>query len=90
MPVQPHTKFSHGAHVSLMHCEDCHALNPKADYEAQFKTFTWASETGVSNFKSIELPNCARCHAEKKVRNDCGLCHEYHRSPSLKEIAVLK
>jgi hypothetical protein len=88
--VQVHTKFSHDAHVGLMRCEDCHALDSKVDYEAQFKTVTAASAAGVSNFKSIELPNCARCHAEKKVRNDCGLCHEYHRSPSLKEIAVLK
>jgi hypothetical protein len=88
--LQPHTKFSHGAHIGLMHCEDCHALNPKADYETQFKTSTRISTPGLSNFKSIELPNCAKCHAEKKVRNDCGLCHEYHRSPSLKEIVVLK
>ena len=74
--------------LTLRHCEDCHALNPKADYEAQFKTFTVTAMPGVSNFKSIALPDCASCHAENKVRSDCGLCHEYHRAPSLRDIAV--
>ena len=87
-PVQPHTKFSHGVHISLKHCEDCHVLDPKADYEGQFKIATGIGSPGVSNFKSIELPDCASCHAENKVRNDCSLCHEYHHAPSLKDMAV--
>ena len=87
MSVQSHTKFSHGVHISLKHCEDCHALDPKADYGAQFHS-PWTATPGVSNFKSIRLPVCASCHAESKVRNDCGLCHEYHRAPSLKDIAL--
>jgi len=64
-----HIKFSHGAHLGLRRCEDCHALNPPADFEGQFKDF--ATTAGVSNFKSIALPNCIVCHAKNKVRNDC-------------------
>jgi hypothetical protein len=81
-----HTRFSHGAHLGLRQCEDCHALNPQADFEGQFKEFT--TTAGVSNFKSIALSNCTSCHANNKVRNDCRLCHQYHREPSLKEIAL--
>ncbi|MCL4787367.1 MAG: hypothetical protein KJ070_11310 [Verrucomicrobia bacterium] len=71
-----HTKFSHGAHLGLLRCHDCHRLNPDANYEGQYNDFTTAA--GVSNFKSITLANCTDCHAEKKVRSDCLLCHQYH------------
>ncbi len=86
--LREHTKFSHGAHLGLTRCNDCHALNPQADFEGQFKDFT--TTTGVSNFKSIALANCTSCHAEKKVRNDCLLCHQYHRESSVREIATSK
>jgi hypothetical protein len=75
--LRDHTKFSHGTHLGLASCTDCHALNPQADYEGQYKEFITA--TGVSNFRSIALANCTSCHAEKKVRSDCLLCHQYHR-----------
>jgi len=81
-----HTKFSHGAHLGLRRCEDCHALNAQADFEIQFKEFT--TTAGVSNFKSIALSNCTGCHAKSKVRNDCRLCHQYHTEPSLEVIAL--
>lgn len=86
--LRDHTKFSHGAHLGLARCDDCHALNPQAEYESQFKDFT--TTLGVSNFKSIALANCTSCHAEKKVRNDCTLCHQYHRETSLREIVISK
>jgi hypothetical protein len=79
--LREHTKFSHGAHLGLTQCSECHALNQQTDYEGQFQDFTTIA--GVSNFKSIALANCTGCHAEKKVRSDCTLCHQYHRETSL-------
>jgi predicted CXXCH cytochrome family protein len=79
--LREHTKFSHSAHLGLTSCTDCHALNPQADYEGQYKDFT--TTTSVSNFKSIALANCTSCHAERKVRSDCLLCHQYHRQSLL-------
>jgi predicted CXXCH cytochrome family protein len=86
--LREHTKFSHGAHLGLTRCDDCHALNSQANYEDPYKDST--TTAGVSNFKSIALANCTGCHAEKKIRSDCTLCHQYHRETSLREIAVSK
>jgi len=84
--LRDHTKFSHGTHLGLTSCTDCHALNAQANYEGQFKDFT--TTAGVSNFKSIALANCTSCHAKEKVRSDCLLCHQYHRESSLRETAI--
>ena len=79
--LHAHTKFSHGAHVGLASCADCHAPDAKADYDSQFKDSPM--QQGVSNFRGIALESCARCHAENKVRADCLLCHQYHRDSGL-------
>ncbi|MBI3881738.1 MAG: hypothetical protein HY301_16940 [Verrucomicrobia bacterium] len=86
--LRAHTKFSHGAHLGLTRCADCHALDAKADYEGQFASF--AATAGVSSFSGIALANCVNCHAPGKVRSDCRLCHEYHRGPALKEMSVAR
>ena len=77
-----HTKFSHGAHLGLRQCSDCHDLNAKADYEAQFVDLM--NSRGTSGFHAIAQASCTECHAEGKVRADCQLCHEYHREPTVK------
>ena len=81
-----HTRFSHGAHLGLRQCSDCHDLNANADYAAQFVDFT--SPQGTSGFHSIKQASCTECHAEGKVRADCRLCHEYHRNPTMKEFKM--
>jgi predicted CXXCH cytochrome family protein len=83
-----HTRFSHGAHLGLRQCADCHDLNARADYEAQFADFTHTS--GASSFHAIQHASCVSCHAEGKVRADCRLCHEYHRTPGLREVSVIR
>jgi hypothetical protein len=88
MPVLPHTKYSHGAHLGLLRCEECHVLNPQANYAKQFGGFV--TDQGISNFKSITLPHCASCHGQNRVRADCSICHDYHRSPKLKELVEVK
>jgi hypothetical protein len=77
IPERAHTKFSHGAHLNVANCTDCHSLNVEANYEGQFSDFTTTKAT--SNFKSMRLANCTSCHAQNKVRNDCALCHQYHQ-----------
>ena len=81
-----HTKFSHGAHLGLRQCSDCHDLNVNADYAAQFADFT--NSKGTSGFHATAQASCTECHAEGKVRADCRLCHEYHRNPTEKEFKM--
>jgi hypothetical protein len=87
--LRPHVRFSHGAHLGVRRCGDCHALNPQADYEQQFTSPTTVA--GASNFRSIGQTDCVACHAHGKVRNDCRMCHEYHRGHSiLNSVITLK
>lgn len=81
-PTKAQTHFSHGAHLGLRSCIDCHALDAKAGYDAQFAAIGARIEP-ISNFSGVPQSSCVTCHAEGKVRHDCRLCHEYHRDPVL-------
>ena len=84
--------FTHGIHLRLLDaqeaalgeskkgCRWCHVLNPEADFAGGFADYDPHSYS--SNFKAIAKETCAGCHSEGNVREDCQLCHEYHREPS--------
>jgi hypothetical protein len=84
--------FSHDIHLRLLDakaaaldssqkgCRWCHVLDPEADFASGYTDFDAHSYT--SNFKAIAKETCADCHSEGNVREDCQLCHDYHREPS--------
>ncbi|MEE2980335.1 MAG: hypothetical protein VYA71_02200 [Pseudomonadota bacterium] len=84
--------FSHGIHLRLFDakaaqlsesekgCRWCHVLDPEADFASGYTDFDALSYT--SNFKPIAKETCADCHSEGNLREDCQLCHDYHREPS--------
>ena len=84
--------FSHGIHLRLLDataaelddsqkgCRWCHVLDPEANFASGYTDFDTHSYT--SNFKAIAKETCADCHSEGNVREDCQLCHDYHREPS--------
>ena len=77
-PAKPQVRFSHGMHLGVRDCTDCHSLDASVDYEQQFHS---ALSPPLSNFRSLTTATCTTCHAENKVRHDCRLCHRYHSSP---------
>ena len=84
--------FSHGIHLRLLDakaadlgesqkgCRWCHKLDPEADFASGYDDFDPHSYT--SSFSAIAKETCADCHSEGNVREDCQLCHDYHREPS--------
>jgi mono/diheme cytochrome c family protein len=86
---RPHHLYSHGAHLRLVGaggvslsdpergCATCHRIDTAANYAAGFETVDPASFS--SNFFPITKTTCVQCHAEERVRQDCQLCHRYHR-----------
>ena len=86
--------FTHGIHLRLLGaqqaqlaesetgCRWCHVLNPEADFAGGFADYDPHGYS--SNFKAITKATCTDCHSEGNVREDCQMCHEYHREPSFK------
>jgi hypothetical protein len=72
--VRPFTRFNHRPHVDLLGpektCTACH--KPQA-----------AAAPGAPEFAAIDKGGCATCHDAGKVRDDCRLCHVYHRDHAL-------
>jgi hypothetical protein len=91
---RPYHVFSHDIHIKLLNagsaklaepekgCRRCHQLNAKADFASGFTDFDPSSF--ASNFGPITKETCTECHSAKQVRENCQLCHEYHREPSFK------
>ncbi|MSP67686.1 MAG: hypothetical protein EXQ96_06245, partial [Alphaproteobacteria bacterium] len=91
---RPHFWFSHPPHLRLpglvtadlekveQGCQTCHRLDAKADYASGFAAMDRSQF--VSNFSGMTSNTCAQCHNEKAVREDCQLCHRYHREPALR------
>ncbi len=91
--VQPgrNFQFSHGVHLNLLDariteigqsgqgCRVCHILDFEADFAAGYDDFDIKSYT--SNFKAIDKDTCSDCHSKGNVREQCQLCHDYHREP---------
>lgn len=74
------TKFSHGTHFSLLTengCQTCHKLNEGAAYKTAYKDNVDPA-VFESNFRKMNMADCARCHTEKEAGNSCQLCHNYH------------
>lgn len=74
--VREFTKFSHGPHLLLQNCNDCHVLDINSEKTQQFVGF----DGGLikSNFFPISRISCAKCHAEGQADNSCTTCHNYH------------
>src|ERR1700753_1264356 len=78
-----HTIFSHGVHNKFLNnkCETCHMMVDSAEVSKQIKaglTPLQKDAKPVSSFAGIKMETCSQCHAEKKVLQDCRLCHRYH------------
>ncbi len=81
--------FSHQRHLRLVDpqgvklsdpnqgCAKCHKLNADAAYDSSFEDYN--PMTYSSNFISIEKKTCSQCHAKGRIREDCQLCHNYHK-----------
>jgi hypothetical protein len=67
-------------------CTTCHRLDANADFQAGFKDYD--SATYSSNFVSIKKKICVQCHTQGRVRQDCQLCHSYHKEPAFTERAT--
>ncbi len=90
-----HPSYSHRRHLGLVDpsgvkladpnkgCTTCHRLDANADFEAGFKDYD--PMTYSSNFFSIKKETCVQCHAQGHVRQDCRLCHNYHKEPAFTE-----
>jgi hypothetical protein len=88
---QSYQVYSHGQHLSLVNpqgvkladpnqgCASCHKIDAKADFNSGFKDFN--PKTFSSNFASMKKQACVQCHTEGRVRQDCQLCHDYHKEP---------
>jgi len=77
LPSHIHTRFSHGTHLPLLSCTACHTLNRVTESGVQSQN---GGSTGVpGNFKSIRKEACMECHGVEGIRQDCQLCHAYHR-----------
>ncbi len=74
--IREFTKFSHGPHLVLQECADCHVLDVTADKTPQLLGF----DGGLvkSNFFPITKIGCAKCHAEGQAESSCTTCHNYH------------
>jgi hypothetical protein len=91
---RPRHVFSHDIHIKLFDaaqarltdagkgCRGCHEIDETTDYAAGFADFD--PGTFASSFRPIKKKSCATCHSSREVREDCRLCHTYHRDPSLK------
>ncbi len=90
--VRSSHSYSHRNHLTLADprgaklvdsnqgCAVCHKLDLEADFEGGYKDFD--SQTYSSNFVSISKETCVRCHTRGRVRQDCQLCHAYHKEPA--------
>jgi len=93
--AQSYRTYSHTRHLSLVNpqgvkladpnqgCATCHKLNPKAEFKASFNDLD--PHTFASNFNSMKKETCVQCHTESRVRQDCQLCHNYHKEPGFTE-----
>jgi hypothetical protein len=90
--ARSYQSYSHRRHLRLVDpqgvkladpnkgCTTCHGLDANADFEAGFKDYDPA--TYSSNFVSMKKKTCVQCHAQGRVRQDCQLCHNYHKEPA--------
>jgi len=88
---QSYQTYSHGQHLSLVNpqgvkladpnqgCATCHKIDTKADFASGFTDFN--PGTFSSNFSSMKKEACVQCHSKGRVRQDCQLCHDYHKEP---------
>ncbi len=93
--IRNYQTYSHDRHLSLVDphgvkladpnqgCATCHKLNPQADFEAGYTDENPLTYT--SNFVSMAKETCVQCHAKGRVRQDCQLCHNYHKEPAFTE-----
>jgi hypothetical protein len=93
--AQSYRTYSHSRHLSLVNpqgvkladpnqgCATCHKLDTDSGYAAGFDDFN--PHTFASNFKSIKKQTCTQCHTEGRVRQNCQLCHNYHKDPGFTE-----
>jgi hypothetical protein len=79
-------RFDHRPHLNVLgpgsQCGTCHVVNKSAKYAAAF------SHDDPTKFESSFLPikkeTCSSCHNEKKVKQNCSTCHEFHENPAFR------
>ncbi len=98
--LSPHTVYRHGPHIGLLSaegadmmeagkgCQTCHLFNKEALYADAFDGND--PHDFESNFLPITKEVCAECHAKGEVRQECQLCHVYHKGAASKLTGILK
>lgn len=93
--AQSYRTYSHSRHLSLVNpqgvkladpnqgCATCHKLKTDNGYATSFEDFS--PHTFASNFNSMKKETCVQCHTQGRVRQDCQLCHNYHKEPGFTE-----
>ena len=84
--IRPFTTFDHTPHLNVLAkgtgCETCHA--PLGEGETLTAEQSRPGDF-ANDFKPVVYETCAECHHDGGVRADCGLCHRYHRDPSIRK-----
>lgn len=80
--------FSHRPHIDLLSnsqgCDTCHKLSDIADYQEYFKQGGADATLFQSSFEGIKMESCINCHNQKRISDDCQLCHVYHKGAGFK------
>lgn len=77
------TKFGHAPHLSLFDKNLCLTCHQMSDAKGQKKTYEGHDPSNfVSNFKQVDQTKCAECHTPSKAKDNCLLCHKYHKEPA--------
>ena len=71
------TRFSHGPHLLLKECTDCHQFNEPSANDS-LPSLESHVATANRDFRPQTKLDCAACHKEGQAPNGCSHCHRYH------------
>lgn len=74
LDARPLSRFDHRPHIDL--------LGPEKTCTSCHRPLAAATPAGAV-FQPLTLASCTTCHAAGRVRDDCQLCHVYHRDHAL-------
>ncbi len=72
-------RFSHGPHLLLKDCTDCHQLAQQPRIAVTASLVGDSVSTALdSDFRPQTKLDCATCHTKGHAPNECSHCHRYH------------
>jgi hypothetical protein len=73
------TRFTHGPHLLLKTCTDCHQLNELSSNSHEPSSMFESQVVMTSrDFRPLTKLDCAVCHKQGQAPNECSHCHRYH------------